>query len=136
MSGPPRILIVEDEPLSAAALRAPLVRKGYQVDTANNGDEALDLLRTTTPDLIILDVMMPGMNGFEVCRRVRQDPRNSGVRVVFMTAKAGAEDIVRGRKAGSDMYLVKPVLPARLLGLVEMLLSREPPASPPRNRHR
>jgi DNA-binding response OmpR family regulator len=119
------ILIVDDEPMAAAAARAPLVRNGYQVETAVNGEQALEIMRTTPIDLVVLDVVMPGLSGFDVCRRLRQDARSRGVPVIFVTARGAVEDIAQGREAGSDLYLVKPVLPGRLLGLVEMLLSRD-----------
>jgi DNA-binding response OmpR family regulator len=128
-----KILAVDDDASALRALRQILTQKGYEVAIAASGEEALERLGDGTPDLVILDVAMPGLSGFETCRRIRQDARFRDTPVIFLTAKGLLSDMAEGLEAGSDLYLVKPVLASKLVALVGMFLSPEvPPARVPR----
>ena len=116
-----RILIIEDDDQILKILRRSLVYEGYQVDTAADGEEGLNLLRDNKPALVILDWMLPGMDGLEVCRRIR-DLGNQPV--LMLTAKDTLEDRVQGLDAGADDYLVKPFELDELLARIRALLRR------------
>ena len=103
-----RILIVDDEPPIVTALEFLLQREGYQVDTAFNGMQALDKMEKNRPDIVMLDVMMPGMDGFEVARRIRNEPSYEQAKMVFLTAKGAADDKRKGYSTGGEYYMVKP----------------------------
>ena len=120
MSG--RILVVDDNPLNVKLLAARLAREYYAVTTANNGTEALAAARADAPDLILLDVMMPDIDGFETCRRLRADARTRHIPVVMVTALSGIEDRVKGLEAGAQDFLSKPIQDTALLARVRSLL--------------
>ena len=123
-----KILAVDDDSTALGALRQILAQKGYEVTTAGNGDDALAILAGNTAfDLIILDVGMPGMTGYEVCRKLRQAERTADTPVIFLTAKGKLMDMAEGEDAGSDLYLIKPVLATKLLNMVGMFLSDDGP---------
>ena len=123
-----KILAVDDDSTALGALRQILAQKGYEVTTAGNGEDALAILfGEATFDLVILDVAMPGMTGYEVCRTLRQDPRTQDTPVIFLTAKGLLMDMAEGEDAGSDLYLIKPVLATKLLNMVAMFLSDDSP---------
>jgi len=117
-----RILLVDDEDNLRSMLEAALRHMGFDVTTATNGREALALAGTALPDIIVLDVMMPDLDGFEVCRRLRSD----GVRtpVLFLTARDATEDKVRGLTTGGDDYLVKPFSLEELVARLHAVLRR------------
>ena len=119
-----KILIVDDDPKAVKLMGYILYKEGYEVVPALSGKEALKLLKEEKPDLVILDIMMPEMDGYEVCRRIRADPETAKVPVIMLTAKAMLEDKIAGFEAGADDYITKPVLPAELLARVRVLLSR------------
>jgi adenylate cyclase len=119
---PPRILVVDDNPENLDILRTRLGIHGYEILAADNGEEALALAREEQPDLILLDVMMPKMDGFEVCRRLRADPALPFMPIILVTAKADSKDIVAGLEAGGDEYLTKPVDQAALVARVKSML--------------
>ena len=112
-----RVLIVDDEPLNVEVLEELL--EDYEVDHAYCGREALEKVEAFEPDLILLDVMMPRMDGLEVCRQVRNNERFCGSIVVFLSAKAAPEDIQAGYNVGADDYLTKPFDHATLLDKIE-----------------
>lgn len=116
-----KILAVEDDPQMLSLLRRGLTYEGYQVDTAPSGEEALEKLEVAVPDLLILDVMLPGMDGTEVCKRLRQF---SSAPVLMLTAKRTVQDKVAGFGSGADDYLVKPFALEELLLRVKSLLRR------------
>ena len=116
-----RILVVDDDPEILSFIRRGLAYEGYDVDTAADGIEALEKARAASPDLIILDVMMPGMDGLEVSRRLRQ---GNDVPVLMLTAKAGVADRVAGLDSGADDYLVKPFAFDELLARIRALSRR------------
>ena len=127
MSARKRILAVDDDPTAVAALRQILSQRGYDVTTTASGEEAAALLAEQTFDLAILDVSLPGISGYDLCRQIRKDGRTQDLPVIFLTAKALLLDQAEGEDAGSDLYLVKPVLATKLLNMVGMFLSDDAP---------
>jgi len=127
MAAKKRVLAVDDDPTALNALRQILTQKGYDVTTAAGGQEALSLVASQDFDLALLDVVMPGTSGYDVCRQIRADERTKDLPVVFLTAKGAVADMREGQDAGSDLYLVKPVMAARLLAMLGMFLSDEIP---------
>jgi two-component system cell cycle response regulator len=119
---PGRVLIVDDNPVNLRVLEAKLTAEYYDVVTAEDGPRAIAAAIERAPDMILLDVMMPGMNGFEVCRRLKQDPRTSHVPVVMVTALSDQSDRVRGLDAGADDFLTKPVHDVSLFARVRSLI--------------
>jgi class 3 adenylate cyclase/CheY-like chemotaxis protein len=119
---PPRILIVDDTPANVHILQTRLAVHGYDIVTATDGEEALAAVPATQPDLILLDVMMPKIDGFEVCRRLRADTSLPFIPIILVTAKTDAKDIVAGLEAGGDEYLTKPVDQAALVARVKSML--------------
>ncbi len=117
-----KILVVDDEPTIVNTVRAYLEPEGFQVYTASDGVAALKAVRTFVPDLIVLDVMLPGMDGIEVLRRVRQESR---VYVLMLTAKAEETDKIVGLSVGADDYLTKPFSPRELVARIKAILRRE-----------
>src|SRR5918995_495535 len=122
MREPPRILVVDDNPANLEILETRLARQGYEVITARDGDEALVAARAQAPDLILLDVMMPGKDGIQVCRELKADPSLPFMPIILVTAKAAPDDIVAGLDAGGDEYITKPVDHAALVARVRSLL--------------
>ena len=122
MRSPPRILIADDSPASLDILRTRLVSQGYEVVTATDGQEAVDATLAHLPDLILLDVMMPKRDGFEVCRLLRADPTLPFIPIILVTAKDDSRDIVAGLDSGADEYLTKPVDHAALTARVRSIL--------------
>jgi phosphate regulon transcriptional regulator PhoB len=123
-----RVLIVEDEPDIRELVVHHLKREGYQVSVAASGEEALRQVQASPPDLVLLDLMMPAMNGLEVCRRLRQDPVTASLPIVMLTAKGDEIDRVLGLEIGADDYVVKPFSPKELLARVRAVLRRSRPA--------
>ena len=119
---PGRILVVDDMAASARMLSAKLVDEYYDVITAEDGPSALRIAEHDDPDVILLDVMMPGMDGFEVCRRLKDNPITAHIPVVMVTALTGLADRVRGLEAGADDFLAKPVNDAALLARVSSMI--------------
>jgi two-component system, OmpR family, response regulator MprA len=125
---PERILIVEDDHNIAGMLRRGLIFEGYDADIASTGPEALDRARDRLPDLVILDVMLPGLDGIEVCRRLRAA---SGVPIIMLTARETVRDRVTGLDAGADDYMIKPFAFEELLARIRALLRRNRPSDTP-----
>lgn len=122
-----KILLVEDEEHLLKTMLLNLELEGYEVKTANNGIEALKKFRSSLPDLILLDVMLPELNGFDVCEEIRKE--NTGIPILFLTAKGTSEDKIRGLKLGADDYLTKPFNLEELLLRIQILLKRYTPAT-------
>ncbi|MGQ0804017.1 MAG: molybdopterin-binding protein [Actinomycetota bacterium] len=127
-----RILIADDDDDILEAIKVNLEVEGYEVFLARDGDEALEQARRVRPDLILLDVVMPGPDGFDVCRGLKADARTADCPVIFLTAKGATRDEAVGLIAGADDYIVKPFDPADLLARVQRVLEGPAPgASPP-----
>ena len=120
-----KLLIADDEPAVRALVHTTLDREGLAVLEAADGVEALEVIRREAPQMVLLDVMMPGMDGLEVCRRVKADPRTRHVVVVMLTAQSQELDRQRGLAAGADDYFTKPFSPLALLRKVEQVVARE-----------
>jgi DNA-binding response OmpR family regulator len=126
---PPRILLVEDDPTIRQMTRLALERDGFAVDTAHDSDSGLAAFRAASPDLVLLDVMLPGVGGVSVCRSIREQ---SVVPVVMLTARSDPIDVVVGLEAGADDYVTKPFEPAVLSARLRAVLRRvAPPAASP-----
>lgn len=117
-----RVLIAEDEPSIVAALEFLLRQRGFETRTAADGEEALLLLGSFRPHLVLLDVMLPRRSGLEICGLIRTDPACAGTKVLMLTAKGGQRDVQRGMDAGADDYLTKPFATRDLVGRVDSLL--------------
>ena len=114
-----RILVVDDIPANVKLLEVRLLAEYFEVLTATSGPEALEICENGKVDVVLLDVMMPGMDGFEVCRRLKNDPATSHIPVVMITALDQVADRVRGLEAGADDFLTKPVNDLQLMTRVE-----------------
>lgn len=110
-----RVLVVEDDAVTREVLDTVLNLEEFDVVTAEDGRTALDVVANDTIDVVVLDVMMPGIDGFEVCERLKKDPETSGIPVILLTAKTAPEDREAGRRAGCDTYLTKPFSPRELI---------------------
>jgi pilus assembly protein CpaE len=129
---PQKILIADDDVETLRLIGLMLQRQGFEIAAAANGAQALEMTRTVSPDLIILDVMMPDMDGYQVTRQLRQDASTAEIPILMFTAKTQVEDKVTGYEAGVDEYITKPIHPAELVARVKSLLSRAKahPSSP------
>ena len=123
MRTPPRILVVDDTPANVHILQARLAANGYDIVTAADGEAALAAVRETQPDLILLDVMMPRMSGFHVCKQIKSDPKTRETILVMVTALNEASDIERAAECGTDDFITKPVDRRAIVGLVRNLLA-------------
>ncbi|HJZ10195.1 MAG TPA: response regulator [Trebonia sp.] len=121
MTPDPLVLVVDDLPQNVRLLEAVLSPKGFRVATASSGEEALDVLSKEHPDLVLLDILMPGMDGYEVCRRIREDPQTAFLPVIMITASGGQEKI-RAIESGADDFVDKPFDQAELLARVRSLV--------------
>ena len=128
MSTPHKIVIADDEPNILISLEFLMKREGHQVVLARDGDQALEAVRRERPDLALLDVMMPGKSGFEVCQALRADESMAGLKIVLLTAKGRDTDVAKGLALGADAYVTKPFSTKDLARQVRELL--EPKAAP------
>jgi DNA-binding response OmpR family regulator len=120
-----RVLVVDDDRVIQQLLEVNLELEGYEVKRAGNGDEALKLVRSFKPDIVLLDVMMPKLDGREVCRRIKGDPMTADIPVVFLSARAQDMDVNSGLELGASAYITKPFDPVDLLSTVEKVLAGE-----------
>ena len=120
---PKQILIVEDEPGVAVAIQFLMEQQGYNVLVAENGEDALDIIYKYKPDLILLDIMLPRIDGYEVCEIVRLDPRYRDIKIIFLTAKGREVEIAKGLALGADAYITKPFSNTELVSKVQELLA-------------
>jgi DNA-binding response OmpR family regulator len=123
---PKRVLIAEDEPNIVISLEFLLKGAGYEVTVARDGEEALRQIGTLRPDLVVLDIMLPSVSGFEVCRSIREDPVTRSIRVLMLTARGRESEMQKGIAAGADVYMTKPFATKELLEAVARLLVKPP----------
>ena len=118
-----KVLIVDDEPNIVAALEFLLEKHGYQVRVAANGEEALEQLDAFGPDLVLLDVMVPRLSGYEICQRMRAEPKWRNIKIVMLSARGREVEISKGMSLGADLYVTKPFSSADLVATLRGLLS-------------
>ena len=116
-----KILAVDDEKHIVRLVQITLEKEGYELITASNGREALEKVASEKPDLVVMDVMMPEMDGLEALSKMKSDPMTSDIPVIMLTAKAQDSDVFRGWQSGADLYLTKPFNPAELVTFVKRL---------------
>jgi DNA-binding response OmpR family regulator len=124
--GKPRVLIVEDEPHIVLSLEFLLRRAGYETASAADGDAGLALVRQLRPDLVLLDIMLPKRNGYEVCQAIKSDPDLRAIPVVMLTAKGQEVEILKGRDLGAAAYVTKPFGNAEILEVIRGVLDAHP----------
>jgi len=117
-----KILIADDEPNIVISLEFLMQKSGYAVMTAADGEQALQLIDSFKPDLILLDIMLPLRNGFEVCQRIRENPAWKDTRIVMLTAKGREVEVAKGLALGADIYITKPFSTHELLAAVRQLI--------------
>lgn len=122
--GAPLVLVADDDEDILGLVSFRLERSGYEVAAAKDGEEALHLARELSPALVVLDVMMPRLDGYEVARRLREDEATRGIPVILLTALAQEADVARGFESGADDYLRKPFSPQELAARVQAVLGR------------
>jgi len=120
-----KILVIEDDPGSLRLMVYTLEHQGYQVLTAINGLVGIKKAQSEEPDLIVLDIMLPGMDGFEVCHHLRAEPGTAQLPVLMLSGKAQEVDEATGLKVGADDYLIKPVVPSKIISRVTTLLAQK-----------
>jgi len=125
---PPRLLLVEDDPALAELLEFRFRAEGYQISVTADGDEALLRANEDVPDLVVLDWMIEGTSGIEVCRRLRRNKATAHVPIVMLTARGAEDDMIRGLETGADDYLTKPFSPRELIARVAAIMRRIRPA--------
>ncbi len=119
---PPKILIVDDEPNIVLPLQFLMEQNNFQVIIASSGEEAIEKIMQFTPDLILLDIMLPGIDGYEVCEIVRLNPKWKDTKIIFLTAKGRDVDVAKGLVLGADEYIIKPFANAEVVDKVKGLL--------------
>lgn len=129
MAPRPSVLLVEDEPAQRAVLSYNLEAEGFEVRTADNGEDALALIGEEAPDLILLDWMMPHVSGIEVCRRLKARPETRGIPIIMLSARSEEVDKVRGLETGADDYVIKPYSVVELMARLRAQLRRVRPAT-------
>jgi DNA-binding response OmpR family regulator len=126
-----RILIADDEPNIVAAIEFLLRRRGYEVQIARDGEQALQMVEAAPPDLVLLDVMMPVKSGYEVCRRLRERADWRDIRIIMLSAKGRDAEVSKGLTLGADAYVTKPFSTRDLMSKINDLLERAPPDAAP-----
>lgn len=121
----PKVLIADDEPNIVISLEYLMKREGYQVLVARDGEQALSMIRAERPALVLLDVMMPGRSGFEVCQSVRTDEAFADMKIMLLTAKGRDTDVAQGMALGADAYMTKPFSTRELAARVRELLGKD-----------
>tara|TARA_R110002072_G_scaffold100429_5_gene221201 strand:- start:1612 stop:2310 length:699 start_codon:yes stop_codon:yes gene_type:complete len=119
-----KVLVIEDEPDILEVIQYNIEREGHKVIACRDGEQGLSRIRTDAPDLVILDLMLPGMDGTEVCRQVKADPVTRGIPIIMVTAKSEESDVVLGLGLGADDYIAKPFSPRELMARVNVVLRR------------
>ena len=119
-----KIIVVEDEPDIQDVIRYNLEREGFGVSSALNGEEGLAMIRMKAPDLVVLDLMLPGIDGLKICRQLKRDPQTESIPIVIVTAKGEESDVILGLGMGADDYIAKPFSPKVLVARVKAVLRR------------
>ena len=119
-----RVLIADDEPNIVISLEFLMTQAGFEVESVNNGAAALDAIQRRPPDVLLLDVMLPLRDGFEVCQTIRQNPSLAGLKIVMLTAKGRDTEVTKGLALGADAYVTKPFATKELLQTVRGLVDR------------
>ena len=122
-----QVLAVDDDQINRLLLQRVLEARGFAVETVTTGMEALAALDRRRPDVILLDIMMPGMTGLEVLERVRANPRLASIPVILLTAKEGDDDVLTGYRSGADYYITKPLVVEQLLAGLALVLGKAKP---------
>ena len=125
-----KILIADDEPNIVAAIEYLLFQSGYEVHIARNGEEALEMVQSVGPDLVLLDVMMPKKSGYEVCARIRERAQWQHIKVVMLSAKGCEAEVNKGLTLGADLYITKPFSTRELIAKIKILLDQGSPSKP------
>jgi DNA-binding response OmpR family regulator len=125
-----KILIADDEPNIVAAVEFLLQRNGYEVHVARNGDEALKLVESTHPDLVLLDVMMPQKSGYDVCKRIRERADWRHIKIIMLSAKGRDAEVSKGLSTGADVYVTKPFSTRELMDKIKALLDQNTEPGP------
>lgn len=118
-----KILIVEDEESLLKLESILLTSKGYEVEAVADGLAAMEAVRKSKPDLVLLDIMLPEIDGFEVCRRIKEDPETRDIPVIMLTAKKSREDMARGEQVGADWYITKPFKSAMVIETIQRFIA-------------
>jgi DNA-binding response OmpR family regulator len=118
-----KVVVAEDEPALGRLITFKLQREAYEVKWANNGGAALDLVRQEKPDIVLLDVMMPVLDGYQVLKKLKEDDNLKDIPVIMLTSKGQERDVVKGIELGANDYIVKPFRPAELVARVKRLLA-------------
>lgn len=121
---PEKILIVDDEPHIVTSLRFLMQQKGHEVAVIEDGQEALDYILAQPPRLVLLDVMLPTLDGYEVCQRIRQNPKTAHIKIIMLTAMGRSDDKEKGLELGADLYITKPFSTRQLVADVQALLEQ------------
>lgn len=124
----PSILVVEDEDIISAVIRYNLSKEGFQVQVADNGDDAIEIIKKNKPDLILLDWLLPSVSGIEVCKMVRNDPETMNIPIIMVSAKSEEFDRITGLDRGADDYMIKPFSPPELIARIKAIFRRIRPA--------
>ena len=122
MSSPPLVIVADDDTITRSIINLKLKSRGYTVKTASDGSEALRMIEAETPDLVVLDAMMPGIDGFELLRQIKTTPKTANTIVVMLTSRKLEQDIVGALNSGASDYLVKPFIPEELAVRISRLL--------------
>lgn len=122
---PKKILIVDDEENIVISIEFLMKQSGYEVDVARHGEEALAKVTSFQPDLVLLDVMMPKVNGFEVCRRIRENSAWDSIKIMMLTAKGREVEVTKGLALGADAYIIKPFSTRELMSEVKFILNEQ-----------
>ena len=117
-----KILVADDEPFNLRALCYVLEKAGFQTIEARDGEEAMEKIAAQRPALVFLDIMMPAVDGYEVCRRVRSDPELRDTRIIFLTCKGQEADVEKGMRLGADAYITKPFSPAEAVRTARQII--------------
>lgn len=123
---PTTVLVVDDSPTAQRLIRLAVEAGGYRVLTASDGNEAIEVVQRERPDLVVLDIILPKKNGFQVCRHLKALPETCGIKVVLLSSKSHEMDILWGKRQGADGYLTKPFESEQLLACIESALQAEP----------